>query len=170
MARLAYVYVGVHLALLVLLFAASLLLHLSLFISGPNEAYAKFGPSLFRASVFVGSPVMAFVRNGMWTDQIKSCPKWMWKGALGLGVYSLLIACVQMFFSARPIVEQITISGFPLAFDAIFVCILYSVLWADYLQKSELVLRTLESIAFVILIVVLFLGYRAGYFHRSGTN
>ena len=94
----------------------------------------------------------------------------MWKGALGLGVYSLLIACVQMFFSARPIVEQITISGFPLAFDAIFVCILYSVLWADYLQKSELVLRTLESIASVILIVVLFLGYRAGYFHRSGTN
>src|SRR5438105_14130591 len=95
MARLAYVYIGALLALQVLLFAASLLLHLSVFISGPNEAYAKFGPSLFRASVFVGSPLIAFVRNGMWTDQIKSCPKWMWKGALGLGVYSLLIVSVQ---------------------------------------------------------------------------
>ena len=86
-------------------------------------------------------------------------------------MYSLLIVSVQMFFSASPFVEQaLTISGFPLAFDAISVCVLHSVLWADYLQKSELVRRALESIAFLIVIVVLFLGYRAGYFHRSGTN
>jgi hypothetical protein len=167
-ARLTYIYVRSLLVLEVLLFAASLLLHLSVFILGTNEAYAKYGLPLFRGTVIVGVPVIAFAKDGMWKNQIKSCPKWMWKGALILGVYALLIACVQTIFSqGTSFSEQaLTVSGFPLGFDAISLCILHSVLWSDYLEKSEVVRRATHSVAFVTLGVIVFLAYRAGYLHH----
>lgn len=168
---MACAYVRALLVLETLLFAASLLLHLSVFITGPNQAYAKFGLSLFRATVIVGVPVIAFVRDGLWKNQIKSCPKWMWKGALAVGVYALLIACLQIFFSEGTFSEQaLTVSGFPLAFDAISLCILHSVLWSDYLDKAEVVRRAMHSVAFVTLGVIVFLAYRAGYLHLPRTN
>ncbi len=166
-ARLAYVYVRSLLLFEVLLFSASLLLHLSVFITGPNESYAKFGLPLFRATVIVGVPVIAFAKDGAWKNQIKSCPKWMWKGALGLGVYAVLIAGAQTIFSEGTFFEQaLTVSGFPLGFDAISLCVLHSVLWSDYLEKSEVVRRAMHSVAFVTLGVIVFLAYRAGYLHH----
>ncbi len=169
-ARLAYAYVRTLLVLETLLFAATLLLHLSVLIMGPNEAYAKFGIPLFRASVIVGIPVTAFVVDGMWMNQIKSCPRWMWKGALTVGVYAILITCVQIFFSEGAFFERaLIVSGFPLGFDAISLCVLHSVLWTDYLEKSEVVRRAGHSVAFVALGVIVFLAYRAGYLHRPRT-
>jgi len=166
-ARLAYAYVRTLLVLETLLFTASLLLHLSVLILGPNQAYAKLGIPLFRATVIVGIPVIAFAGGGMWMNQIKSCPKWMWKGALTLGVYALLFACVQIFFSEGTLFEQApTVSGFPLGVDAISLCVLHSVLWTDYLEKSEVVRRAMHSVAFVALGVIVFLAYRAGYLHH----
>jgi hypothetical protein len=167
-ARLAYAYVRTLLVLEILLFAASLLLHLSVFIAGPTEAYAEFGSPLFRATVIVGVPVIAFVKGGMWVTQIKSCPKWMWKGALTLGVYALLLACMQMTLSqGGSLSEQpLVVSGFPLGIDAISLSILHSVLWSDYLEKSEVIRRAMHSVAFVIVGVVVFLAYRAGYLHH----
>jgi hypothetical protein len=172
-ARLAFVYVRFLLVLEILLFAASLLLHLSVFITGPNEAYAKYGLPLFRGTVIVGVPVAAFIRDGLrWMNQIKTCPKWMWKGALTFGVYALLIACVESIFSqGTSLSEQpMTVSGFPLGFDAISLCILRSVLWSGYLEKSEVVRRALHSVAFVSLGVIVFLAYRAGYLHHPRNN
>lgn len=166
-ARLAYAYASTLLVLETLLFAATLLLHLSVLMMGPNQAYAKFGIPLFRATVIVGIPVFAFVRDGMWMNQIKSCPRWMWKGALTLAVYALVITCVQILFSEGPFFERaLAVSGFPLGFDAIFLCVLYSVLWSNYLEKSEAVRRAMHSAAFVALGVIVFLAYRAGYLHR----
>jgi hypothetical protein len=103
---MAYAYVRTLLVLETLLFAASLLLHLSVFITGPNENYARYGLPFFRATVIVGIPVIAFVRDGLWKNQIKSCPKWMWRGTLILGVYALLIAGAQTIFSEGTFFDQ----------------------------------------------------------------
>ena len=171
-ARLAYAYVRTLLVLEALLFAASLVLHLSVFISGMNQAYAEFGLPLFRLTVILGVPVIAFVRDGAWKNQIKSCPKWMWKGALIVGVYAFLIAGAQMVFSGGASFSQdaLAVSGFPLGFDAISVCILHSVLWSNYLGQSEVVRRAMHSVALVALGLIVFLAYRAGYLHHPRTT
>ena len=119
---------------------------------------------LFRGEVIVGILVIAFVKDGLrWMDQIKSCPKWMWRAALILGVYGL-------FSSLLPYDPSIsapwTMSGLPLGFDAISFCILYSVLGPGYLEKSEVVRRALHSIIMGTLIVIVCLAYRAGYLRQ----
>ena len=171
--RLAYAFVRILFMLELLLFAASLLLHLSVFITGPNEFYAKYGLPLFRRSVIVGLPVMGFVKDGKWMAQIKSCPKWMWRAALAIGVYALLTVCLQVIFpqGGGALSEQaMTVSGFPLGFEAIHLCVLYSVLWCGYLEKSEVIRRALYSAVFVTLTVIAFLAFRAGYLHNPKTN
>jgi len=104
-------------------------------------------------------------------DQIKSCPTWMWKAALILGVYGLFILCLQAIFPQGTSIsdQALTISGFPLGFDAISFCILYSVLRSGYLDKSEVVRRALHSVIFVALGVTAFLAYRAGYLHHPNS-
>jgi hypothetical protein len=168
----AYAYVRLLLALELLLFTASLLLHLSVFV-GAKTPYAVYGVMLFRGTVIVGVAVTAFIKDGLtWMDQIKSCPRWMWKGALTLGVYGLLIVCLQMIFPQGPSLsdQSLTVSGFPLGFDAIYLCILYSVLWAGYLDKSEVLRRTLHSVILVALGVIGFAAYRAGYLHHPESH
>lgn len=76
-----------------------------------------------------------------------------------LGVYSLLTA----FFPDR----VLTVSGFPLGFEAIWICILYSVLSKGYLERTVLVRRALHSVAMVDLGAVVFLAFRAGYLPNS---
>ena len=172
MVRLAYAYVRTLLVLETLLFAASVLLHLSVFITGPNQSYTKFGLPLFRATVIVGVPVIAFVRDGLWKNQIKSCPRWMWRGALIVAVYALLITVAQMIFSGGASFSEdaLAVTGFPLGFDVISLCILHSVLWSDYLEKSEIVRRAMHSVALVALGLIVFLAYRAGYLHHPRTT
>jgi hypothetical protein len=170
-ARLTYAYVGALFVLATLLFAASLLLHLSVFVTGTNEFYTRFGLLLFRATVIVGIAVMAFAKDERWKDQIKSCPQWMWKGALSLGAYTLLITCALTFVSRGTFSDQaLILSAIPLAFYAIFVCLLHSVLWTDYLQQSEVVSRAVHSVVFVTLGMIIFLAYRAGYLHHPETS
>lgn len=169
--RLAQVYVRTLFMVEVLLFAASLLLHLSVFIVGQTQAYAKFGMPLFRATVIIGIPVTAFVVDGNWLNQIKICPKWMWKGSLTIGIYALLITCVQTVFSEGAFFEQaLAVSGLPLGFDAISICVLNSVRRPDYLKQSEIVRRALHSVVFAALGVIVFLAYHAGYLHHQARS
>jgi hypothetical protein len=166
--RSAYAYVRLLFALELLLLIASSLLHLSIFM-GVKGSYAAFGPPLFRSAVIVGFPVLAFVKDSLrWVDQIKSCPKWMWKGALSLGVYALLTPFLQALLPRGPSLSEWSLmdSGFPLGFEAISLCILYSVLWAGYLEKGEVVRRALHSVVIVVVGVIVFLAYRAGYLRR----
>jgi hypothetical protein len=163
--RLAYAYVRLLLVLELLLFTGSLLLHLSVCM-GARKPYAEYGLMLFRGTVIVGVPATAFIKDGLgWMDQIKSCPQWMWKAALILGVYGLFILCLQVVFpEGASISEQtLAVSGFPLGFDAIYLCMLYSVLWPHYLDKSEVSRRALHSVILVTLGIIAFLAYRAGY-------
>jgi hypothetical protein len=170
--RLAYAYVRLLLVLELLLFTGSLLLHLSVCI-GAKRPYAEYGVILFRGMVIVGVPITAFIKDGLgWMGQIKSCPQWMWKAALILGAYGLFILCLQVIVPEGASIsdQTLAVSGFPLGFDAIYLCILYSVLSTDYLAKSEVSRRALHSVILITLSVIVFLAYRAGYLRHTESH
>jgi uncharacterized membrane protein YbhN (UPF0104 family) len=165
----AYAYVRFLLVLEVLLFALSLLLHLSVFL-GRRGLFVEFGAVLFRGTCIVGIPVTAFIKDSLrWTAQLKTCPQWMWRTALTLGGYGLLLPCLQGIFpeGASFSEQALTISGFPLGFDAIALCIIYSALWSGYLTESEVVKGAGKSLLMVSLGFIAFLAYRAGYLHHA---
>jgi hypothetical protein len=164
-ARSAYAYVSLLLVLESLLFVASLSLHLSVLL-GVRGLFAEFGAALFRGTFIVGIPVIAFIKDSLrWREQLKTCPKWMWKAALTLGVYGLVVLFLQVFFpeGASFSEQALAVSGFPLGFDAIALCIIYSVLWSGYLMKSDIAKGAGKSLLMVLLGIVAFLAYRAGY-------
>jgi hypothetical protein len=168
--RSAYSYVRLLFALESLLITASLVLNVNVFFMGATPANFKYALVLFRGAVIVGIPVVAFIKDSVrWVDQIKSCPRWMWKGALILGIYGLLTFLVLVFFrqgSSSEIDPTFMISGFSLGFDAISICILYSVVWKGYLEKAEVVRRTFHLLVIVGVGAIGFLVYRTGYLHH----
>jgi|SRR5215472_2076429 len=88
--RIAYGYACILWAAEALLFLMSLMLHSAVLV-GAKGSFINYDLALFRAAVIVGILTTAFLKDGLlWVQQIKSCPKWMWKTALALGVYSLL--------------------------------------------------------------------------------
>lgn len=57
------------------------------------------------------------------------------EGSLMLGAYGLLTAFLPQ--PGPSLADRIlTVSGFPLGFEAVPICILYSVLLKDYLEKT----------------------------------
>ncbi len=168
-AWLAYAYVRLLLVLEILLFVASLLLHMSVLI-GAKVPFAEYGLILFRGTVIVAVPVAAFIKDSLrWTEQIKTCPRWIWMTALGLGLYGILTFCALAISAPKgaSLTDMaLVLSGFPLGFDAISFCILYSVLWRGYLEGPEVVRRALHSVLFVAFGVTMFMAYRAGYLHH----
>jgi hypothetical protein len=166
--RVAYAYVSFLFALEVLLFTLSALLHVTV-LMGARQPFQEFNAMLFDGSVVVGVLIIAYIKNGlMWRNQIKSCPAWMWKAALILGGYALVTIFLEPIFPEgdsycqRPLV----MSSFPVGFDAISFCVIYSVLWSGYLSKSEVSKRTGHSLLMLAYGVIVFLAYRAGYLHH----
>lgn len=164
---LAYGYVRLLLILEILLFTASLLLHVCVILGA--RAPAQYGLMLFGGTVAVGIPTAPFIKDSFrWVDQIKSCPKWMWKGALMLGIYGLSTIFLDVIFALGDSSNQwpLVTSGFPLGFDAMYLCILYSVLRLGYLDEPEVIKRVGHSLILVGLGVTVFLAGRAGYLHH----
>ena len=156
-----HAYIHLLFALELLLFVASVSLHGTVFFIGATECSVQYSEILFRAQVVIGMLVFAFVENGLrWVQQIKSCPTWMWKGSLIAGIYAILIAVFAP--------TTVTLSGFPIAFEAISICVLYSVISKSYLEESELVRRSPYSVVMAALIGTVLLSYRAGYLHPPG--
>jgi hypothetical protein len=121
---------------------------------------------LFRATIVLGISVAPFIKDSFgWMDQIKSCPAWMWKAAVSLGDYALFVVCLRLVFPGGPTTADQTwvITGFPLGFDAINLCILYSVVRAGYLRESEIVSRARNSALVVAACIMVTPAYRAGY-------
>jgi hypothetical protein len=164
-ARFAYAYVSLLLALEALLFVSSLFLHLSVLL-GTRGLFAEFGAALFRGTFIVGIPVIAFIKDRLkWRDQFKTCPRWMRNSTITLCVYSIIVLCLQAFFpEGGSFSEQaLAVTGFPLGFDAIAFCVIYSVLWPGYLTKSDVAKGAGKSLLMVFLGLFAFLAYRAGY-------
>jgi hypothetical protein len=146
-------------------FAASLSLHVSVLL-GAREPFRQCGGLLFCASVILMLAAAAFIKEGLdWMNQIKSCPKWMWRTAVALWLYSFGTLALQAVLpQPGPLAEQpIVVSGCPTGLDAMFLCVIYSVLWGSYLDRPELIKRVGVSIAFVGVIILGFLAHRAGY-------
>jgi len=165
--RLAHAYVCLLFALEMLLFASSLLLHMSVLV-GATQPFLVYGAMLYRGAIIVGVPITAFVRDGLkWPHQIKSCPKWMWRTAAILGVYCIAVAALQALLSGSPFFEAPVVeSCLPLGFDAISLCVLGSVLWSHYLSSSELIKRAVSSLMMIGVCAILLLAYRAGNLHH----
>jgi hypothetical protein len=137
-------------------------------IGVPIGLHADHGGTLIRASVMVSVPAAAFIKDGLrWKDQIKSCPKWMWSTALALGAYALFSLFMQIVLLRRPPLSDgaLTLSAFPLGLDAIFACILYSVVRSDYLDRSEVQRRTLWSLFLLAIMIIHFM--RLGGTHEQ---
>jgi hypothetical protein len=163
--RLSYAYVRLLMILEMLLFTASLLLHVSVAM-GKSQLYEEYGGTLLGAAAIVAIPTSVFITNSFrWVEQMKTCPKWMWQAALTLGVYALFIAFSVAIFSDADSTfgSAFAVSGFPLGLEAIYICILFSALSSGCLNKTEIVRKTGKSLIFVSLGVVVFLVYRAGY-------
>lgn len=162
--RIARGYVSVLAALEVPLIGAIALLHLCV-IMGVKQPSIEYGAWLFRVSVVLALPAAAFIRDSArWMDQVKSCPAWIWKTALGLALYSAAILLLQMIFSDDPSFSDHTLmmSGFPIGFNAMVVCIVYPVLRSNYLEDAELIRRVGASIAMVTVCALTLLAYQAG--------
>ncbi len=170
-ARFAYVYVRLLLAFAMLLFAASLLMHLSV-LTGAKGLYAEYGGLLFAGAVIAGIPTAAFQKSAnTWKNEIKSCPGWMRNTFVIFGVYGLVVLCLQLiiFPNGDPLPRQaLTVSAFPLALNALSVCILYSNIWSGFVDEPELVRRARNSAIIVALGVATFLAYRVGYLPHPG--
>jgi hypothetical protein len=150
-----------------LLFTASLLLHVSVLL-GERAIYAEYGFILFRCTVVVGIPVVPFIKDGLrWIDQIKSCPKWMWKLVLSLWAYALLIAVFEVIFGQGASFSDRawSVSGLPFGFDVLCFCVLYSVLVSGYLEKSEIIRRTWTSVGWAFFEGAVLFGYHIGFLH-----
>lgn len=158
--RAAYGYVVILAALELLLLLASLLLHLSV-LAGAESPYANYGLEVFRTAIVVGIPVFAFIKD-FWVDQIKNCPKWMWRTALGLGIYAL-VTMLLLFSPVKFWELPMTLSGVPLGFEAVSICVLYPVVVQRYSSEQDITRRALHSVGMVAIMTVVLLAYQAGY-------
>jgi hypothetical protein len=165
--RLAYAYVRFLLILEIALFGVSLVLHLSV-QNGADSLLLRLEVPLIQISVVMGTSMFAFLKDSLrWRDQIKSCPEWMWGASLCVVLYLLVI-----FFGVRASTSKgvplsntpVLATGFPLAFDASAICILYPLVYSGYLSRGEVRRRALHSIVLVALQIALIWAYSAGYF------
>ncbi len=166
LARMAYSYVRLLLALEVLLFALSLLLHITVLIVGVDGKYELYGRILGGVAIVVGICAFAFINDSlMWMGQIKTCPRWMWRTALALSLYAICIWLVQflLLHDAPDGSMAIVISAFPIPLNAISCCVLYPVLRRRVLSDWQVVKRARNSTILFALIAATFLVYRAGY-------
>jgi hypothetical protein len=170
-AYIAILYVKVLFLSEFILFVLSLVLH-SCAIARPERLDEHYEVILFQAVVLLGIVILPFVKDSLrWKDQIKTCPKWMWRSSLVLGLYGLLISCLEVLFSGRSFFDlHLSTTGFPLGFEAVGLCILYSVLHRNYLEKSELLKRSLISIGWVFFWTIVIIAHHVGYLQRPASS
>ncbi len=166
--NLSRAYVRLLFGVELVLFSASLLVHVGTYIEGSSVS-PVVAAALFRSAVLTGILVAAFLENGRkWVTQIKSCPGWMWRLALSLGVYSLLVVLFEVLYpkGASLADQRLTISAVPIGLDAISICILYSVLWSRSVSELSIVKGARNSAIGLVLGIAVFCAYQAGYLHH----
>jgi hypothetical protein len=162
--RLAATYVRTLFVIEVALFALSLLLHAAILI-WPNQPipFEACSAALFFATWTMGFAIVPFRNrsNWEWVSEVRQCPGWMWKGALGFGAYVLVVFATVLLSGAGPGFE--TFSAFLIAFNAINVCLIYSSILSEHVDKSNLIKRTRNSLIAVTVAAVFVVVINAGY-------
>lgn len=164
-AQLAKIYVVVLLVAELLLLGACLLLHISVWI-GVGQLSARSAQA-----VLVGTLIVCFVtfflaeERNVWKNEFKSCPMWMRVLALTFLIYGTVTGFSEIVLSSirHDPGNLLAISAMIMALNSISLCILYSILWARPLHKSELVKRSRMSFIAAIVGLVILLANHAGY-------
>jgi hypothetical protein len=155
--RLARVYVGCLFALELLLFALSLLLHVSVLL-GANRLFAEYGKPLLYCAFVAAVPAFGLPKDrNVWKNEFKDCPIWLRTAALIFAVYGFAVGPVQVMFSSNGGSfedQRLFVSGVPLFLESMPLCILYSLLWAAPLSKPELVRRVRISLILLAVCIV----------------
>ena len=83
----------------------------------------------------------------------------------GFGTYGLIVATWQsvVFPNSGGPDDPFTVSAVALVFEAVRVCVLYSVLRCDSLKGAQLVRRSLASFGGALFAVAVLVAIRAGY-------
>lgn len=149
-ARAGRIYIQALMVAEAILLLASIAIHLSV-LTGTVAVYEKYRGVLGTAIIVIGGPAFAFKRRGGGLiAQIKSCPQWMWKSAVAIASYGILTVLAFVIFPTSPRFTSAFVgSGFPLGFEAIPICILYSALWRLRLDGSELIKGAGISLLFI---------------------
>ena len=149
----------------IVLFVVCLVVHVYVFAVVDERAFniAKF---LWAACIILMLPAMAFIKDSpRWMQQLKACPVWMCRIALGVWAYGFVIFFLRLLFPvvSEPMSDPLVLSGIPLGFEAITICLLYAALWRGYLNESELNKSAGLSLAFAFFVIVIFGTYKAGF-------
>ena len=94
-----------------------------------------------------------------WLTQVRASPSWMWKSAFVVAAcgFSTAVLPAILPLSHSSSRDALVYFGFPLGFDAVMLCILYSVLWGRYLDDLEMIRRAQYSVILSALILAVFL-------------
>jgi len=149
-ARAGRIYIQGLIATEVLLLWATIAIHLGV-LCGGIALYDKYHEILGAAVIVVSGSSFAFKRKGVGLmTQIRTCPQWMWKSALVIASYGILTSVTLVIFPPNNVFASSFVgSGFPLGFEAIPLCILYSALRHSRNDGSELIRSTVVSLLFI---------------------
>jgi hypothetical protein len=163
---LARSYVGILLALDVLLISLSVMLSIDALL-GAERFYGIFGKFVFFSAFGLLLPVSFLMKDrNVWKNEFSVCPRWLKLLIVTFMLYGGAVAFIQLeFFAGNPTVEYNTLLGssLPLAFEAMPLGILYFLLWSGSVNDTELINRVRNSaIAFTIGVACV-LAWHLGY-------
>jgi len=165
-ARLARMYVGILLAIDLLLVFLSVVLSIDALL-GAERFYGIFGKFVFFSAFGLLLPVSFLMKDrNVWKNEFSVCPGWLKFVIVAFMIYGGAVTCVQLIFLAgSPDVESNILSGssLPLAFEAMPLGILYFLLWSGSVNDTELTNRVRNSAIALILGVACVLALRFGY-------
>jgi len=164
--RLARVYVGCLFALELLLFALSLILHVSVLL-GVNRLFVQYGKPLLYWAFVAAVPAFGLPEDrNVWKNEFKACPIWLRTTTLIFSVYGFVVGPVQAMFSSNGGSfedQRLFVSGVPFFLESMPLCILYSLLWAAPLGEPELVRRVRISLIMLAVCVAFIVAVHLGY-------
>ena len=133
------------------LLTSFVLVHL-LVVAGNDSIYEVYHGVLMRAVLVVGIPTIGFKSRSVgFLTQIRSCPKWMWRTAVGIAMYGMLTFALLFSPMDERHLSAWVGSAFPLGFEAVPICILYSALSASRNEETWIIERARVSVLFLIL-------------------
>jgi hypothetical protein len=165
MVKIARVYVVVLFLVDLTLLATSLLLHVSVWL-GARQLYARLGLTVLVAALVVNFVVLFLAKErNVWKNEFKACPRWVQGMAIAFGSYGFGVAIFQTVLlpNAGGPDDPFTVSAIPLAFEALSLTVLYSVLWAGSLPQAELPRKTATSFIAAVIALAILVANHAGY-------
>jgi len=157
MAKAARFYVLLLFVIDVMLLATSLILHVGVWM-GKSPLYDEAAMPILVGALFVNFVVLCLAKErNVWRNEFKACPAWLRWVAIVFGCYGFGVAITQAILRSEGADNPLTISAVPLAFEALSITVLYSVLWRGSLETPELLKRAGVSFAVVAAVLGLLL-------------